>query len=136
MAPERALQIEVMLRLHALGVLAVAIPNSIFFPARTEAERSIISRIIRRMKDDGLITPGAGDLIVAGNGAACFIELKREKSRDLLGKTLPAGRLSDPQKDFRDKCAAAGIPYHVCHTWDEVKAALYETGVLMPAAAE
>lgn len=130
MQVERALQIEVMLRLRVLGVLAVGIPNSIFFPARTDAERSLISRIVRRMKDDGMITPGAGDLIAAANGVACFIELKREKTRDLLGKTQAAGRLSDPQKDFRDQCAKAGVAYRVCHTWPEVEAALIETGVL------
>lgn len=130
MTAERTLQLEIMTRLRALGVLTASIPNSLYFPARTPAERALIARVVSQMKNDGMITPGAPDLIAAANGVACFVELKREKSRDLLGKTKPAGTLSDPQKDFRDQCAKAGMAYRVCHTWTEVETALIETGVL------
>lgn len=130
---ERVLQQEVTLRLRALGVLSFSVPNSLFFPARTEAERALIARVVSQMKNDGIITPGAPDLVIAGNGVVCFVELKTAGSRDLLGKTKRPGQLSDLQKEFRDRCADAGAPYYVCHSWDEVKAALMSERVLGPS---
>ena len=75
----------------------------------------ILSRDIRRMLDRGghrwystegthrggiRHTAGIPDLIVFGNGRFTFAELK-----------APGGRLTQEQKDFRDDCDAAGVPW-------------------------
>lgn len=63
---------------------------------------------------------GWADYIVVYDGRAYFIELKRPK----LSPTQPAGRLSDSQKEFRAACIANSTPFVVCHSTDEVLAAL------------
>lgn len=125
---ERALQMEVMLRLRARPVIACPVPNSIYFPARTDAERKIIARVIHQMKNAGQIVPGAPDLIVLWAGGGGMIELKRPKSRSLLG-AVPQGRPSDSQIEMAERAAAIGINHAFCTSWDEVDERLSAWGV-------
>jgi hypothetical protein len=126
---ERALQQEVMIRLRAYPVIAIPVPNSFFIPARTAAERAVARRLVSQMKKNGVLLTGAVDLVVLGRGASCCIELKRPAERTLLQRT-PAGRLSDDQKEFRDRCFAAGVNWARCESWAEVEAALKDRGVI------
>ncbi len=128
-AVEKVLQQEVMLRLRAYPVVAIPVPNSFFIPARTEAERTIARRLVDQMKKNGLLVSGAADLVVLGRGAACCVELKRPAQRTLLER-IPAGRLSEDQADFRDRCFAAGVNWARCESWSEVEAALRDRGVI------
>ena len=120
---ERALQTEIAWRLKRYPVIAVPIPNSVYFPARTEAERSIIARVVSQMKSDGMLTPGSPDLVLLGERGALCVELKRPASRDLFNRR-PKGRLSPEQRQFRDRCERVGVPYVVAHCWEDVEEAL------------
>lgn len=122
---ERALQSEVMLRLRSWPVIALPVPNSIYFPARTDAERKIIARVIHQMKNAGQLVPGAPDLVALWRGGGGMIELKRPKSRSLLG-SVPAGRPSDSQIEMAERAAAAGVNHAYCTSWDEVAERLTE----------
>lgn len=130
---EKALQGEVLLRLRALPVIVASIPNATFLPTRSKAEKEMARRLIGQAKRSGMLSPGAGDLVVMGapRGKCIggFIELKRPASRTLFGKQ-PAGKLSDAQEDFRDRCAAVGVNWARCESWTQVEAALREWGVL------
>ncbi|HBR26854.1 MAG TPA: hypothetical protein DD732_07465, partial [Rhizobiales bacterium] len=111
---ERALTQEIMLRLRSLAVLAVAVPNSLFIPARTPAEKIMAARIVNQMKAYGGLTPGAPDICIFwGNGKGGAIELKRPKSVGLLG-TRPAGRASAAQIAFAERAAELGINHAYC----------------------
>jgi len=129
---ERVLQREIMLRLGAgpWPVIAAPIPNGIYIPAHNDEERRLVGRIVRRMKDDGMLLPGAGDMIVASAAAACFLELKRPAERDLFGRRSVRGQLSDGQREFRRRCDVAGVPYAVAHDWREALEALRRHGVI------
>jgi len=120
---EKALHQEVMLRLRLLPVVAFSVPNSVYLPARTEAERTMAARIIHQMKAAGQMTPGAPDIVVCGRHGVVLCELKREKTRDLL-TTRPKGRLSPDQKDFRERCERVGVRYTVAHCWEDVEGSL------------
>lgn len=122
---EKTLQQEVILRLLRYPVVPVVVPNSIYFPARTEAERAIIARVVSQMKNTGMLTPGAPDLILMGEKGALCVELKREHSRDLFMKR-PRGRLSPEQKMFKQRCVDAGVEYVVAYCWEDVQAVLPE----------
>src|SRR5262245_49944545 len=63
---ERALQAELMLRLRAGAwpIIALPIPNGIWLPARSEGERALVARLIARMKANGMLLPGAPDLVL------------------------------------------------------------------------
>ncbi len=126
---ERSLQSEVMLRLRAGGfpMLTLPIPNSIYFPARTDAERSIIARVISQMKASGQIVPGAPDLVVLWSGGGGMVELKRPKYRTLLG-SIPAGRGSPEQREMAERAATIGVPHAFCTSWDETRDRLREWG--------
>jgi hypothetical protein len=127
---ERTLQTEVMLRLRAGAwpVIALPIPNGIWFPTRDEKERELVRRLIARMKADGMLVPGAPDLaLVWGEGRGGIIELKRPASRDLLGKH-PAGRPSDAQRDIAERAADLGANHAYCSSWDDVRATLHAWG--------
>ena len=88
---ERNLQSEILYRLNRYPVVAIPVPNGVWLPARGEKEEGLVKRLIARMKTDGMLVPGAPDLVLMGaNGALC-VELKREASRDLLVKR-PKGR--------------------------------------------
>ena len=120
---ERTLQVEIAWRLKAYPVVAAAIPNGLWVPSHNPAERAVVARIINRMKTDGMLTPGAGDMILAGAKGCCFVECKRPTTRDLL-TTRPKGRLSPEQRAFRDRCAAAGVRYVVAYDWEDIAGSL------------
>ena len=122
---ERTLQTEILYRLARYPVVAIAVPNGIFLPARGDAERVLVRRIVARMRDDGMLTPGAPDLVIAGEKRAVMVELKREHSRDLFMKR-PCGRLSPEQKMFKQRCVDAGVEYLVAYCWEDVQAVLPE----------
>ena len=126
---ERTLQSEIMLRLGALAapIIAIPIPNSVFIPARTEAERRLAGRIISQMKANGQLLPGAPDLVILGQDFSAAIELKRPASRTLLGR-LRAGRPSDSQIEFAAQCAQHGVRHVYATSWEEVRGALTEWG--------
>jgi len=111
-ALERNLQSEILYRLNRYPVVAIPIPNGIWVPARGEAEKGLVKRLIARMKTDGMLVPGAPDLVLMGEKGALCVELKREPSRDLFMKR-PRGRLSPEQRAFKQRCADAGVGYLV-----------------------
>jgi hypothetical protein len=121
---ERALQAEVMLRLRYYPVIALPIPNSMFIPTRSPAEKEMTRRIVYQMKNSGMLVAGAPDLAVLWRGGAGFIELKRPASTDLLGNKRAAGRPSERQVEFAERCAELHINHAYCSSWDEVRAAL------------
>ena len=122
---ERSLQTEVLLRLRRYPVVAAAIPNGLWLPAHTEQERALVARIISRMKSDGMMTPGAGDLAIIGPRGGMYVELKRPASRDLFGRR-PKGRLSPEQRAFRERCVDVGVEYLVAECWEDVQCRLAE----------
>jgi len=129
---ERALQTEIMTRLRAgaYPVLALPIPNSVYFPARTDLERALVASVIARMKETGQLLPGAPDLALFWAGGGGLIELKRPAARDLLGRRAPAGRPSQAQIDIAERAAALGVPHAYCSSWDEVRDRLAEWGAI------
>jgi len=122
---ERSLQTEILYRLARYPVVACAVPNGIFLPAHNEAERVLVRRIVARMRDDGMLTPGAPDLVIAGERRCVMVELKRPASRDLFGRK-PKGRLSPEQKTFQQRCVDVGVEYIVAECWEDIAAVLHE----------
>ena len=122
---ERNLQSEILYRLARYPVVAVPVPNGIWLPAHNEAERVVVARLMARMKSDGMLVPGAPDLVLMGEKRALCIELKRSASRDLFGRK-PKGRLSPEQKAFRDRCVDCGVDYTVASSWEDVQCMLPE----------
>jgi len=122
---ERSLQTDILYRLARYPVVAIPVPNGIWLPAHNEAERTVVARLMARMKSDGMLTPGAPDLILMGERRAVCVELKRSASRDLFGRK-PKGRLSPEQRAFRDRCISAGVDYLVADRWEHVEAILPE----------
>jgi hypothetical protein len=127
---ERALHKEIVtrLRFQPLDAIMVPVPNQFHFPARTAEERAVMARLVHIMKADGQILPGAADIVFLGKAKSLCVELKRAPSTDLLGKRTAAGRLSESQEEFQSKCAAVGVPYVVCNTWESVLCALRDQG--------
>ena len=121
---ERSLQTEILLRLGRYPVVAIPSCNGMYIPSRNEAEAALVARIINRMKSDGMLLPGAPDLVLLGEKGSLCVELKRPASRDLFGRK-PRGRLSPEQKIFRDRCVAAGVEYLVADCWSDVESRLY-----------
>ena len=122
---ERNLQTEILYRLARYPVVAVPVPNGIWLPAHSEAERALVARLMARIKTDGMLVPGAPDLIIAGERRCVMVELKRPASRDLFGRK-PKGRLSPEQKAFRDRCVDCGVDYTVASSWEDVQCMLPE----------
>ena len=122
---ERGLQSEILYRLARYPVVAVPVPNGIWLPAHNEAERAVVARLMARMKTDGMLVPGAPDLVLIGEKGALCVELKREASRDLFTKR-PKGRLSPEQKAFQQRCVDCGVEYIVASSWDDVQCMLHE----------
>ena len=122
---ERNLQTEILYRLARYPVVAVPVPNGIWLPAHNEAERAVVARLMARMKTDGMLVPGAPDLILMGEQRAVCVELKRSASRDLFGRK-PKGRLSPEQKAFEQHCIDCGVEYIVASSWDDIAAVLPE----------
>jgi hypothetical protein len=122
---ERSLQTEILYCLARYPVVAIPVPNGIWLPAHNEAERVVIARLMARMKTDGMLTPGAPDLVLMGEKRAVCVELKRSASRDLFGRK-PRGRLSPEQKAFRQRCVDTGVDYLVATSWEDVQHILPE----------
>ena len=122
---ERTLQTEILYRLARYPVVAIPIPNGIWLPAHNESERAVVARLMARMKTDGMLVPGAPDLVIAGERGAVMCELKRPASRDLFGRK-PKGRLSPEQRSFRDRCIDAGVEYLVASSWEDIAGMLPE----------
>ena len=122
---ERTLQTEILYRLARYPVVACAVPNGIWLPAHNENERAVVARLMARMKSDGMLTPGAPDLVIMGEKRAVCVELKRPVSRDLFGRK-PRGRLSPEQRAFRDRCVDCGVEYLVAECWEDIEAVLPE----------
>jgi hypothetical protein len=113
---EKVLQQEILLRLKPYPVLGIPIPNSIFFPARNDAERQIL--------------PGAPDIVAMWSGGAGMLEIKRAASKDLFGHRKPAGRASPEQKEMEKRAEQLGVNYAFVHSWDEARDKLHEWGAL------
>ena len=122
---ERSLQSEILYRLNRYPVVAIPIPNGIWLPSHNEAEKAVVARLMARMKSDGMLTPGAPDLVIAGERGAVCVELKRPASRDLFGRK-PKGRLSPDQKAFEQRCVDCGVEYLVASSWEDIAAVLPE----------
>jgi len=122
---ERTLQTEILYRLARYPVVAIPIPNGIWLPAHNESERAVVARLMARMKTDGMLVPGAPDLVIAGERGAVMCELKRPASRDLFGRK-PKGRLSPEQKAFEQRCVDCGVEYLVASSWEDIAAVLPE----------
>ena len=116
---ERSLQTEILYRLARYPVIAIPVPNGIWLPAHNEQERIVVARLMARMKTDGMLTPGAPDLVLMGEKRAVCVELKRGASRDLFGRK-PRGRLSPEQKAFEQRCINCGVEYLVASSWEDV----------------
>jgi hypothetical protein len=125
MRAETALQSTVMQMLRVVHpeLVACAIPNGSWFGA---ADPKRVAMIVHKMKLSGLITPGASDIVVAGHGKVAFLELKTPAGRDLLGKRIKGGVMSEDQKLFQSRCVECGVSYFVVHDWDEVEDAVKE----------
>lgn len=127
---ERALQQECMIRMRSLPVVAVPVPNGVFIPARTAAERALVARIIATMKRQGMLLPGAADLCVLwAGGRGGVIELKRPASHDLLGRKS-AGRPTEAQEEFEARCHRIGVPHAYAESWQTVAERLKEWGAI------
>lgn len=127
---ERTLQQEIMWRTKRLPMIVAPIPNGIWIPARTDAEKEIVARIINRLKTDGMLVPGLPDLAVIWRGGGGFLELKRPALKDLFGTRSPAGRLSGEQKELAARCLNIGINYGVAQTWQQVETIFQQWGAI------
>lgn len=113
-ALQRAIVTYLRAALSQQGYRVFAVPNG---GARTKIEGAI-------MKATGTLA-GVADLQILGpGGRSWFIEVKTDE-----------GRLSPPQQDFQFFCIARGVPYAVCRSIDDVKAALLSWGLDRRAAA-
>lgn len=127
---ERSLQQEIMVRLSCghRRVIALPIPNGIYLPARTEAERALVARLVARMKADGMLVPGAPDLALFWAGGGAMVELKRPQSRDIFSRLTPQGRLSAAQSEMAARARRLRIHHAIATSWDELRQRLAEWG--------
>jgi hypothetical protein len=76
------------------------------------------------------LLPGAADLIFISRFRTVFVELKAPEIRQRaplfkLDRILkPKGRLSQDQKEFREKCVKAQIPYEIAYSLEDLWAIL------------
>jgi len=119
---ERPLQQEVMARLRCapLEALVFPIPNGIYLPARTPAEKTLVARIIYQLKLQGGLVPGAPDLVFLGPRSCGAIELKRPATKTLFGKHA-RGSLSPIQREMQKSFAKLGVNYAICESWNAVR---------------
>lgn len=126
---ERILQEEFLWRLRAYPILPLVTPNGLYIPARTEGERAIKARIISRMKADGMLVPGASDIVLLWGGGAALVETKRPAHKDVFG-THAAGTPSQDQIEFQRRAQRLGINHAYCRSWEQLKAQLGEWGAI------
>ena len=99
-------------------LLLNAAPKVFWFHVPNEGRRA--KRTVAFQKRLGML-PGVADLvIVMPGGWVCFLELKRAKG----------GVVSKEQKSFRKLCDAAGSPYAIATTPEEVESILRGWGAL------
>jgi hypothetical protein len=117
---ERALNQEITTRLRAecWPVIALPVPNGIWLPAQSEAERTLVARIVKRMKDTGMLLPGAPDLVIVWRDGALLCELK-----------TAAGRPSAEQRDMARVAGLLGIRYAIVRSWEQLAALLRSYGL-------
>lgn len=132
---ERILQREVIVRLGlaersgALDCIVIGSANGIFIPARTEAEKTLARRVVHQMKQDGMLTPGAPDLLFLWRDGCGGIELKRPASASLFVRRAK-GKPSPDQRAFKQRAFALQIPYAICDSWESVRDTLIAWGRL------
>jgi hypothetical protein len=128
---ERALHREVMWQLRAArpDCVVVPVPNGTWIPARTDAERRLVGRIIAQMKADGQLLPGASDLLMLWRDGCGAIELKAPAVHTFLGRRQ-AGRPGPAQLEFERACAEHGVRHIYASGWGEVRNALESWGRL------
>lgn len=125
---ERTLQEEFLWRLKAYPVLPLVTPNGLYIPARTDDERLIRARIIKRMKTDGMLLAGAPDLVLLWQGGSALIETKRPGHKDIFGYH-PPGTASNDQKQFAERARRLGIRHAYCSSWHHLEDQLLDWGV-------
>lgn len=136
---EHGLQAEVVWKLKAAGIFYIPVPNGVYIPDLpaswmqhfSEPQQAMAKlvwqemkgRIINAMKAQGLMDPGALDLVLVGKtGRAGLCELKIPGGVDLLGNRIQPGRLNTNQNRYIERATSASVPCAVCHSWDEVLA--------------
>lgn len=132
--PRRAelqLQREVVTRLRfaPLDAILVGSPNGFYIPARTAEERQLARRLVHQLKRDGMLTPGAPDLLFLWGDGCAGIELKRPEEKRLFDKQR-RGVVSPEQTAFRMRCFELHVRYAVCESWPEVRDMLIAWGRL------
>jgi hypothetical protein len=88
-----------------------------------------VAMIISSMKRSGQLVPGMPDLVLLWAGGCAAVELKRPKARDLL-RTRAAGKPSDSQIAFAERCAELSINYACVTSWDELRDRLIDWGLV------
>jgi hypothetical protein len=86
-----------------------------------EGFRAVVPPLVALARALGLIT-GASDYLFLWGGGCCAIEFKSAKGGLRLG-----------QRDFRDWCAANGVPFHIARSEADGLAILRGHGVLAEA---
>ncbi len=125
---ERPLLAECLLRLRQYPVIAIVTPNGIPIPVRTPAEATIKARLIRRMKDDGMLLAGAPDMVLLWAAGCGVVELKRPAHKDIFGYH-PAGTPSADQQEFARRCNSLGIRHCFANSWPTLQEKLFEWGI-------
>jgi hypothetical protein len=125
---ERTLQEELLWRLKRYSVLPLVTPNGIHIPVRSDNERLMRARLINRMKAEGMLLPGAPDIVLLWAKGAALIETKRPAYRDLWGYH-PAGTASQDQQEFARRADGLGIRHAYCSSWHALQKLLEEWGV-------
>ena len=80
------------------------------------------------MKADGMLVPGAPDLVLMWPGGGAMVELKRPKRRDLFG-TRAAGQPSNAQAVTAERAVELGIHHAYRSSWDDLRSRLTEWGI-------
>jgi hypothetical protein len=125
---ERSLQEEFLWRLKSYPVLPFVTPNGLYIPCRSDDERRIRARLIARMRADGMLLPGAPDLVLMWRDGAAVIETKRPGFRDIFGYHAP-GTPSEDQARFAERARALGLRHAYCSTWHQLEDRLLDWGV-------
>ena len=131
---EQRLQVEIVEALRpeveAVGGRLVSICGELPGGRGGKHKAFVLQQAIRRALG---YQPGLPDLAVFWPRGRCgLIELKRPKADapDLLGHRTAAGQLSPEQRAFRGFCREIALPWAMCRSVEETRAALVEWGCL------
>jgi hypothetical protein len=104
-----------------MDYLVIALkPDAYVFAIPNQANRHISNAV--KMKAEG-VRAGVPDLcFIMPEGRAAWVEMK-----------TPKGSLSQPQREFRDRCMRLGHPWAMCRSVDEALKVLTEWDLLKPA---